>query len=61
MKSKRVDIKRILNDPVLYRKLMINCIIAIQTREGVVTTEEQATRAFDKVSKRKFPKKEIKE
>ena len=51
----RVDIKNILNDPVLRRKLMVRCIISTQAREGITTTLEQAESAYDKV-KRLGPK-----
>jgi hypothetical protein len=44
---KRVNLKKILGDPVLRRKLMIACIIATQAREGITTTYEQAVRAYD--------------
>lgn len=46
---KRVDIKAILRNPVQRRDLMIRCIIAIQAREGITTTPEQAARAYDLV------------
>jgi hypothetical protein len=48
--DKRVDIKAILRDPVKRRELGIRSIIAIQAREGIVTTREQAERAYDKVA-----------
>ena len=47
----RVDIKIILSDPVLRRKLMVNAIQAIQAREGIDTTIEQAEAAYDKIQK----------
>lgn len=46
---RRVDIKAILADPALRRRLAVRCIIATQAREGIVTTREQAERAYDKV------------
>ncbi len=49
----RVDIKAILRDPVKRRQLMVRCIIATQAREGVVTTQEQAEAAYDKIQKEK--------
>jgi hypothetical protein len=49
MSSRRVDIKAILRDPEKRRKLMIDCIIATQAREGIKTTREQAAAAYDKV------------
>jgi len=44
-KGKRLGIKALLRDPVLRRKLMIDCIIATQAREGIKTTQEQAEAA----------------
>jgi hypothetical protein len=46
----RVDIKQILADPYLRRELMVPCIIALQAREGIETTREQAEQAYAKVS-----------
>lgn len=45
-KNKRVNIKAILADPDLRRKLMVSTIQATQAREGIDTTEEQADRAY---------------
>lgn len=45
----RVDIKKILADPVRRRELMVPCIMALQAREGIDTTREQAEQAYDKV------------
>lgn len=47
---KRVNIKRILANPVLRRKLMIRSIQAIQNREGIDTTRKQAADAYDSVN-----------
>jgi len=47
--SKRVDIKAILKNPSLRKELMVNCIMAIQAREGITTTRAQAEAAYDKV------------
>lgn len=44
-----VDIRSILSIPSLRRELMISSIIAIQAREGVETTYEQAEQAYDKI------------
>ena len=49
MTNKRVDIKKIISNPELRRKLMVDCIIATQAREGIVTTKEQAEAAYDKI------------
>jgi hypothetical protein len=50
MGSKRVNVKAILADPDLRRKLMVPTIQAIQAREGIDTTPEQADRAYYIVS-----------
>jgi hypothetical protein len=47
--TRRVDIKAILADPALRRELMVRTIIAIQAREGIITTREQAEAAYDTV------------
>jgi hypothetical protein len=46
MSNKRVDLKRILADPELRRKLMASAIQATQAREGIHTTLAQANRAY---------------
>mgnify|MGYP006919328923 CR=1 FL=1 len=48
--SRRVDIKAILADPVQRKEMMVRTIIAIQAREGIMTTLEQAEAAYDKVT-----------
>jgi hypothetical protein len=48
---KRVDIRAILANPVLRKRLMVTTIIAIQAREGIETTYEQAEAAYDKVQR----------
>ena len=48
-KCRRVPIKKILADPILRRELMVGARQAIQHREGIDTTVEQAERAYDKV------------
>ena len=45
-KRRRLDIKAILADPDLRRRLMVDTIRATQAREGIETTEEQAERAY---------------
>ena len=50
MASKRVNVKSILADPDLRRKLMVSTIQATQAREGIETTPEQADRAYFVVS-----------
>jgi hypothetical protein len=44
--NRRVDLRKILADPELRRKLMVSTIQATQAREGIDTTEEQAQRAY---------------
>ena len=46
---KRVDIKAILADDNLRKELMVGTIQALQAREGIETTREQAEWAYDKV------------
>lgn len=46
---RRVDIRTILRDPNLRRELMVRTIVAIQAREGIKTTQQQAEAAYDKV------------
>ena len=50
MGSKRVNVKAILADADLRRKLMVSTIQATQAREGIETTLEQADRAYYVVS-----------
>ena len=45
-RNERVNVKAILADPDLRRKLMVRTIRATQAREGIETTEEQAERAY---------------
>ena len=49
-KNKRVNVKAILADRDLRRKLMVSTIQATQAREGIDTTEEQADRAYHVVT-----------
>ena len=44
--NERVNLKAILADPDLRRKLMVRTIQATQAREGIETTTEQAERAY---------------
>jgi hypothetical protein len=48
MSLTRIDLKAILADPAARRRLLIGCIIAIQAREGIVTTPAQAALAYDR-------------
>lgn len=45
-RNERVNLKVILADPDLRRKLMVRTIQATQAREGIETTTEQAERAY---------------
>jgi hypothetical protein len=49
--NKRVNLKKILADRKLKRELIIGVIQATQAREGIKTTKEQATIAYDSVQK----------
>lgn len=51
----RLNVRAILADPVQRRRLMIPCIIAMQAREGIDTTYEQAAAAYDKVQLERRP------
>lgn len=44
----RVNIRAILKDPALREELMVRVIIAVQAREGIETTPEQALAAYKK-------------
>jgi hypothetical protein len=46
---KRVDIKAILLDPIKRKALLVAAIRAIQAREGINTTQEQAEAAYEKM------------
>lgn len=54
MKNRRVDIKEILATPHKRRELMVGAIIAIQAREGITTTREQAEAAYAKIQQENF-------
>ena len=45
----KVNLKAILAKPSLRRKLMVHAIQALQAREGINTTLEQAGHAYDSV------------
>lgn len=45
----RIDLQAILRDPVQRRDLLVRCLIAIQAREGIMTTRAQAEQAYDAV------------
>ena len=47
----RVDVRALLADPVLRRRLLVSVIIATQAREGVTTTLAQAQAAYDHVQR----------
>lgn len=51
----RVKIREILADPVERRELMVQAIIALQAREGIEVTREQAEQAYDR-ARRKMEK-----
>ena len=45
-RNRRINVKAILADPNLRRKLMVSTIQATQAREGIDTSPEQASRAY---------------
>ena len=49
MANRRFNLTGLLSDPVKRRELMVRCIIAMQAREGIHTTHEQAEAAYDAV------------
>jgi len=49
---KRVNIKKILQDPIKKKELMVRSIQFLQNIEGIDTTREQAENAYDKVQER---------
>ena len=57
--SRRVDVRAILMDPVKRRDLMVQSLMALQHREGIMTTREQAERAYDKVQQELNRSKEV--
>ena len=46
-------------DPVKRRDLMVQSLMALQHREGIMTTREQAERAYDKVQQELNRSKEV--
>lgn len=46
--SRRVDVRAILADEEQRRALMVGAIRALQAREGIDTSEEQALRAYER-------------
>ena len=55
--SRRVDIKALLANNQLREKLLVKAIVALQAREGIVTSEADALRAYRKVRKETLEKK----
>lgn len=51
--SRRVDIRAILRNATQRRRMMVEAIIALQSREGIETTREQAEAAYDAVQAEK--------
>ena len=54
--SRRLNVKAILSDADLRRKLLVSTIRATQAREGIDTSLEQADRAYSKVLKERYEK-----
>lgn len=53
---RRLDVKAILANPAMRRDLMVDAIMAIQAREGIETTREQAEAAYDHIQHEKQSK-----
>lgn len=49
--TERADVRAILADPTARERLMVGVIVATQAREGIMTTPEQALRAYRAVNK----------
>lgn len=49
----RVNIREILRTPHLRKQMLVDTIIAIQAREGIETTQEQAEEAYEAASARR--------
>jgi FtsZ-interacting cell division protein ZipA len=56
-RMKRVDIKSILQDPAKRKQLFVDTLIAIQAREGIETSQEQAEQAYEKIQIEKSRKR----
>jgi len=48
---KRVNIEKILQDPIKKKRLIVGVIQFLQNVEGIDTTREQAENAYDKIQK----------
>ena len=48
-RMRRYNIKKILADPILRKRMLVPAIKTIQNREGINTTTEDAERAYNKV------------
>ena len=57
MALQRFNIKKILADPKKRREMIIRGTIAIQAREGIDITYEEAARSYDFVMQEKVDKK----
>ena len=53
--TRKLDIKELLADPARRKALMVSTIIATQAREGIDTTVEQASAAYDAVQAERQP------
>jgi hypothetical protein len=52
-RMRRVDIRAILAEPEKRRELLIRALMALQAREGIETSREQAENAIDRIKARK--------
>ena len=56
---RRVDVKAILRDPVLRRRLLVEAGLFLQHMEGIDTTREQMEEAYDKIQEELRKKREV--
>lgn len=56
-KTRRVNLRAILKDPALRKVLMTHAGIALQAREGIVTSQGQMELAYDKIQEERVAKK----
>lgn len=45
----RINIRAILRDPAQRCDMLVRCLIALQAREGITTTQAQAEQAYDTI------------
>lgn len=61
MSKKRINIKEILADPELRKKMLVNALIATQAREGRDLTYEEAEDVYERIQAEKRKREGVKE